>query len=254
MMMTPTKIDLEKLKKLVRLATNNPNEHEANLAAIKVCRMLLENDFACLTDKQIGRTETPDFKSSPYGGVGFDYEEIFRNMRKQQAKSQQSYNRETKNRPYENPFREGSWSGFNPGAIYENQCEKCHNKFIVPHADYREYGWVCAVCRNKQRANPYPPNTGDWKRPRPEKRVRKCSTCGAEVETKRITAVFRCDKCEWNDFMNHPKKKKKAQVPNCTRCKNPLNIYDGVTATWRCPCGSSYISEVEAAARGIKFT
>ena len=45
----------ERLKKLVALANNNPNDNEANLAARKVCRILAEKNFAFI---QV-RTEAP---------------------------------------------------------------------------------------------------------------------------------------------------------------------------------------------------
>lgn len=38
-------MNLDLLKKLTRLANNNPNENEANLAARKVCKLLEENNF-----------------------------------------------------------------------------------------------------------------------------------------------------------------------------------------------------------------
>lgn len=41
-------MSIDLLKKLVRLATNNPNEHEANLAARKACELLVKDDFAIL--------------------------------------------------------------------------------------------------------------------------------------------------------------------------------------------------------------
>jgi hypothetical protein len=41
---------LELLKKLTRLANNNPNDNEANLAARKVCKMLEEGKFQLPTE------------------------------------------------------------------------------------------------------------------------------------------------------------------------------------------------------------
>lgn len=43
---------LDQLKKLVRLANNNPNDHEANAAARKVCRTLEENKFSLVGGEQ----------------------------------------------------------------------------------------------------------------------------------------------------------------------------------------------------------
>ena len=46
--------EFERLKKLVALANNNPNDNEANFAARKVCKILAEKNFAFI---QV-RTET----------------------------------------------------------------------------------------------------------------------------------------------------------------------------------------------------
>lgn len=42
------KLDL--LKKLVKLANHNPNEHEANMAARRACKMLEESKFDLTPD------------------------------------------------------------------------------------------------------------------------------------------------------------------------------------------------------------
>lgn len=39
-------LDINKIKKLIALANNNPNEHEANLATRMVCRMLNDYSFS----------------------------------------------------------------------------------------------------------------------------------------------------------------------------------------------------------------
>lgn len=39
------KMDIDLLKKLIRLANNNPNENEANSAARKVCDLLKDEDW-----------------------------------------------------------------------------------------------------------------------------------------------------------------------------------------------------------------
>ncbi len=44
-------MNLELIEKLIRLANNNPNENEANLAARKVCEMLAEYQFGNSTFK-----------------------------------------------------------------------------------------------------------------------------------------------------------------------------------------------------------
>ena len=43
-------MNLNLLKKLIKLATNNPNEHEANSAARRVCKLIAEADFKFVED------------------------------------------------------------------------------------------------------------------------------------------------------------------------------------------------------------
>lgn len=43
-------MNLDLLKKLTRLANNNPNDNEANLAARRVCKMLEESDWKILPE------------------------------------------------------------------------------------------------------------------------------------------------------------------------------------------------------------
>src|SRR6266850_1935348 len=44
-LVAPFYMNLELIIKLVKLANNNPNENEANLAARKVCKMIAEGDY-----------------------------------------------------------------------------------------------------------------------------------------------------------------------------------------------------------------
>lgn len=244
-------MDIEKIKSLIRLANNNPNDNEANLAARKACKVLAENNFAALAPRANGnpttwndvkRSTEPDFRSTPYSGFN-PFEELFREARKR------GYD------PYANPYK----------TVFENECVECHTKVIVPENKYHKY-WTCSNCLRKARENrPDPPKRPSYEyqayewanytppsnTPRPEKRVRKCSKCGREVETRRVTSVFTCNDCEWTAYQQE---KNKAKVPYCKRCKNPINIYNGMGDLWTCSCGQGMITAIEAAARGIKFT
>lgn len=66
-------MDIEKLKSIIRLANNNPNDNEANLAARKACKILAENDFALLrtrtaADKIFG-TSSPTGRNTTWNDV-----------------------------------------------------------------------------------------------------------------------------------------------------------------------------------------
>lgn len=57
-------MSLDLLKKLVRLATNNPNEHEANLAARRACDLLIKSDFKLLPETK------PKMQEGSWSGFG----------------------------------------------------------------------------------------------------------------------------------------------------------------------------------------
>ena len=48
-------MNLDLLKKLVKLAINNPNDNEANSAARKVCRMIAEDNYKLVGGDQVQR-------------------------------------------------------------------------------------------------------------------------------------------------------------------------------------------------------
>ncbi len=50
--------EFERLKKLVALANNNPNDNEANFAARKVCRILAEKKFSFIQQRVEPRVAT----------------------------------------------------------------------------------------------------------------------------------------------------------------------------------------------------
>lgn len=74
-------MNLDLLFKLVRLANNNPNDNEANLAARKVCKMIAEANFNIT-----GNTTPPNPRPQQRGSAG--------------------------------PFNWGHWSGFKSGYDY----------------------------------------------------------------------------------------------------------------------------------------
>lgn len=155
-----TKKDL--IIKLTKLANNNPNEHEANSAARRVCRLLEECNFIfdisstelnnpttdSITWNDVKRATKPYWRSTPYQAT---------------EKQQATWDDIATERERIRRERKGQEDYFN--SVF--------NEFKIPY--------------NKTRP-----------KERPEPRVRKCIQCGKEELTRRITAVFRCNECEWN--------------------------------------------------------
>lgn len=182
---------LERLLALIRLANNNPNENEANLAARTVCKVLGANqNFMRTGILEIRTTQakvgvsTPDRKNTA----------IWNDVRRSTEPA-------WGNRPT-NP------GGFNPrfyGPGFERMWEYFNNipRKDAPEPDYEP--------RKQWNANPfktgeqktkssefhYDPNTG--KRIYKEE-MRKCNKCGLEIMTRRIhESPWVCNPCHWKE-------------------------------------------------------
>lgn len=59
-------MDFDLIQKLIRLANNNPNEHEANLAARKACKMLDGHSFGSPVYKPTPRQTQTYYGRSPF--------------------------------------------------------------------------------------------------------------------------------------------------------------------------------------------
>lgn len=166
-------MNLDKLKKLIRLANDNPNDHEANLAARRVCKILAEKDFVLLnlspktaagkmneakTWNDVKRSEEPAWRSRPPTGPGFDAAEFFRNWKRPE------------------------WSGFD--------WSKAPHKDAPTEDDWGPKAW---------KPNPNIKYDSDGKRVRKQE-MRKCTKCGWETMTFRYDEVpWVCNPCHWKE-------------------------------------------------------
>lgn len=159
-------MNLDLLTKLVKLANNNPNENEANLAARKVCKLIQEGDFkfnGVAQKPPSGPTiRTASNPSSP----GSDWMRDFYTKPPDPAKQ---------NAP---------WT-YKPSEEQRKYYEDLMRDFITVDFDSDPY------------ANPY-----TKKRPAREKRPLKCSRCGVEQQTAFVgpPQVYVCHACHWKDF------------------------------------------------------
>lgn len=219
-------IDLERLKKLVRLANNNPNEHEANLAARKACKMIQDGNFEFTnkvptnpppsTPKQqsTNPNPNPNVYRSPYDNYYSGYsifEEFFRNMKDNPRYKEYregdwtpyegAQSRHWATSDYEKTSTEELWLKSSDGQFYTNvrTGEKLPAKEFAKYArknGYKEY-------------NPnYTGHQDDEKyyRRRAERgfgnevRRLKCKTCGNMFNTKfmGLPQMYECNECQWN--------------------------------------------------------
>lgn len=119
-------MDLDILKKLVRLANNNPNEHEANSAARKVCKILEEDGF-----KSLNRPLSSDH----YRGMA----DFIRDMQRDAVRYQGAW----------------AWEGFGKTQTYkppepkppkEYRCGNCGKQFSDEYKPGSRVTILCGDC------------------------------------------------------------------------------------------------------------
>lgn len=167
------KVDL--LKKLIALANNNPNENEANLAARKVCRLLIELkvNFKSKVDptikpvttwNDVTRSTEPEFKSHKptSSGPRNPFDDLF--------------NRDIKY--WDEFFRHRDKA---QKDAYYNQREP--KEYKVP--DYVKYD---------------PSPFTEPEKPKKEKRPINCTKCGKEFMSGYIGNLFICHQCHWDEY------------------------------------------------------
>ena len=162
-------MNLDLLIKLVKLANNNPNDNEANLAARKVCKMIAEGNY------NFGQVKKASDKipNAPRGSwVEYD-----------QYKPPSNY--QSASNPYTGNSSNPYSGDFNPFEDFFRQRSR--------------EGWRS---RQEQNEKYYKP----WVDPRPEEPRKKepsektCTRCGFVANTTREETPFVCGICHWTDF------------------------------------------------------
>lgn len=161
--------------KLIKLANNNPNENEANLAARKVCKMIADADY------KFGNTNKPkvnDYANSNIYPRWDDLSPIYDYFRKQR----EQYEREKQER--------------------EKRAEQNKSHSSKSYGPYGPYSY------DYERVYNY-----EWSEPKPKKERRKlkCRTCNKVKETVFIglEEAFECYECTWNAYTRETMENKK---------------------------------------------
>lgn len=176
-------MNLDLIKKLTRLANNNPNDNEANLAARKVCRMLEESNWSLPsvqsrpntvnmgtpphTWNDIRRSPTPEWSSKP---------PTESNEYDHQAAEREEHRRRQED--FYNFYRKNYWK---PSPKQEE-----YFRDIFREGSYRGVDWG---------SNPFEP-----KKPPKEKRPLECTKCHKTVETGYVGNLFVCSDCQWSEY------------------------------------------------------
>lgn len=168
------RMNFDLITKLAKLANNNPNENEANLAARKVCKLLADSDYKFVAGTTNKNTQDAN--------------------RNTQGTSQRTASQYQKS-------KSGSWTGsnFDPdtfsdifGDIFKNYYYKEPTQPPKqpkrPESDYVKW-------------DPY--DKGEVKNNK-EKRPLTCRSCGKIVMTGFVgpSVIFECTECQWVGYKN----------------------------------------------------
>jgi hypothetical protein len=209
---------LDRLLALIRLANNNPNENEANLAARKVCQILVSGEFT-ITPKQVKtaagkmneartwndvkRSTEPEFRSKQYGPVppnDSDFDPIYEFFRGGGRGGSKS-----------NPWTKDFWDGVKQKrAPTEEEEARRNEEKRKQHAS--NYGFYSGGPRynpfksgeyssglNEDEEWQFDITTGTRKRVKKQE-MRKCAKCGLEIMTARLKEdPWICNPCHWKD-------------------------------------------------------
>lgn len=158
-------MDLDLIRKLIRLANNNPNDNEANLAARKACKMIADGKvfehFAKIATPPASGTRqgfTQHGDVDPYDIMTELMERLRRDKErsKQTQQAQERKYKEQKERErytqgtweppdYENPMWKGS-DGVNKRML---RCSKCGQAKPTRFRGAPDI-WICMECRGKE--------------------------------------------------------------------------------------------------------
>lgn len=155
------------IEKLAKLANNNPNEHEANMAARKVCKLLAEANF------KFNESEIVSMGTSPSSSSIYDnFRDMMNNIRKEQE--QQFYGNPFKTGQYQSPFNEHT---------QKTRTEPPPNTY---YPDDKKY--------YKRRAERGFGN---------EIRNLKCKKCSNVKPTifVGLPELFECNECQWKEYL-----------------------------------------------------
>ena len=164
-------MNLDLLKKLTRLANNNPNDNEANLAARRVCKMLAECDFKLVETVQ-SRPNTSSMGTPPRPPEP-KKEQKEHPWTYKPSKSQEDYIRDIfGNFNFGRKFYGGQWSG-------KAEQQQNSNRYDIPYDPY------------------FNPRRKDEPK---EKRELNCTRCGRPILTAYIGNIFVCNDCHWKEY------------------------------------------------------
>lgn len=219
---------IDRLLALIRLANNNPNEHEANRAARKVCELLDETkkpEFEVVVKSPFGyrpskaqqdfhkggprtwndvkRSTEPQWRSDPATGPGTPFNDFFNEFFRGGRRSARQYGQK---------INEEEWARYNnvrkkaaptpeEEARYKEKYQKhASNYSYKPPFDPSDTEtWVGQEYKVHIDPDKMPKYDADGKRIKKPEKIRQCIKCGFEVSTRREDEPFVCTVCLWQE-------------------------------------------------------
>lgn len=239
-------MNLDLITKLARLANNNPNDNEANLAARRACKLIEEGKFQFgLDTSKIVNKPTPNVRPQPEWYTNpFDAFNSYYTQQKQRTASEyaQQQARQQQQQYTQEP----------PG-----RCKKCGA--ALDYLDILTNGRICNNCKlkdtNKSVKWEYGFNEASTKSKSHEKIDVKCLFCKKDFKRSSFTSDFVCHQCyvKKNKSEKPPVKDERTRTYYkavfCFACGHGFTVtYTDITndsvgqVVGKCPqCKASYI-------------
>lgn len=162
-------MNLDLIKKLIRLANNNPNDNEANLAARKACRLIEEGKFNFneLKPVRIDNITPPPQQATTWNDVKRSTEPEFKSSRQH------------------NP---NSWTGFKFSQAQQDFFDR-----------YMRRDWETPKYTPPSSYSPFTSDRNEPPKPK-EKRPLECTKCHKTVDTAYVGNLFVCTTCVWDEY------------------------------------------------------
>ncbi len=162
---------IDMIQKLIRLANNNPNDNEANLAARRVCKMLTDYLFPYIpiSNPKVQSASSPPF--DPYQDLYNMMRDLKKNARKEQhqqdwtgftqgreppgsTREAKQARPETESKPHvdsqgKNPYSEYTAGYYDPNfnSSFANiNCPRCKKVFKITSINFQNPEIVCPYC------------------------------------------------------------------------------------------------------------
>lgn len=161
-------MDLDKIQKLIRLANNNPNEHEANLAAKKACELVGDVKIAFKVSTLLGVLSIErkiclvlahdDFKALKQqiarpvkDSTNLNYETMYDLIKK--ARHAANYSPTGRKYGYwgmDDEDKQKAKKAYQQEEAFINECMSCSNYEVTTREKHQKY-WTCPGCKEAER-------------------------------------------------------------------------------------------------------